>query len=469
MSVLARRLSPADFGLVALAQVVLLFIVAGDSGAGTYVIADRGEDWRRRASSAFWLAGVMAGTQLLLLAVAIPFLARFYAEPRLSGVLWMLAGLLAVRQMASVPEAINRRMFRFRIMVVRDTACDILSAALSVVMAIRGYGVWSLLVPQVAVEPIRTVLIFQIAGWYPSLRAGMEDWKTILKYQAHVIATSYLGLIVNDSDTVTIGKVLGSASLGQYNLAWQLSNLVGRNLTGVVATVALPALAAIKHDSARLRANYHRMLSMLGALSFPILLFMFVTADHLVAFVYGPKWTSVSAILRIFIVFTIARSVTSPSGIVFNVMDRPDIGWRFNLAFVPFFLAGIAIGSHWGVIGVAVAVAAVRIVGALLSFSLSARLLGMAVLETLWTSFSRTALAALVMAGCSYALQRQLDKSRSPLVVTIAVCGVASIIVYAGALRAFAPLLFRDAVQIVQAALSRRDPRATARVDPLVT
>jgi O-antigen/teichoic acid export membrane protein len=328
-----------------------------------------------------------------------------------------------------------------------------------VALALGGYGVWSLVLPLLLIEPVRLVAVFSIARWRPRLRFGTSDWPTIGRYSFHVMGTSLLNLVVNDGDTLLVGKVLGSRALGFYDMAWQLSNMVSKNITAVAGTVAMPALAMLDRDYERLRASYCRMLRLLALVPFPILVGMFVLAGDLVSLIYGPGWEPVVLLLRIFILFTLVRSVTALSGVIFLVTGRPEIGTRFNLAFAPVYLGAIWLGSARGLVGVASAVALVRVAGACVSLVLSNRSVqlpdGRAVL-----TMAPAAVLALGMGAAVGVSREALAAVHVALVPRVAICAVLCTLVYGGALALFARSAYLEVVGLASSMV----PSLRARV-----
>ncbi|HEX2202696.1 MAG TPA: lipopolysaccharide biosynthesis protein, partial [Longimicrobium sp.] len=364
VAVLARHLSPADFGVVALAQVLIFWISAlGQAGVGSFVILDRDEGWERRADAAFWMNAALTAGQVAVAAALIPLALAFYGNSSLGPVLAVLVGVLVLQQTAVVPDALVRRRLEYRALALRDSALDVVSSACSVGLAVAGYGVWSLVAPQVAASALRLGLTLRVARWLPSRRLGLGEWPRIFRFSGHVLGQNVLGMALNDGDTLLVGKLFGAQALGVYNLAWQLANLVGRNVTTAVSAVALPAMSAVQHSRERLQAGYLRMLALLSVAVFPALCGLFAVAGDAVALVYGPRWAASVPLLRILVAFTLVRAVTSPTASVYALVGRPELGTRINLATVPVYLAAIVAGSRWGLTGVAVGVAAVRIVG----------------------------------------------------------------------------------------------------------
>lgn len=453
IAVLARHLQPAEFGLAALAQVVVAFIsLSGDAGVGTYVIADREAGWERRARSAFWLGLAIASGVLLLCAAAAPLTARFFGQPDLPLILLALAGAFFFRQAGAVPEALMRRRMAYGPLVARDTLADIGSAAVSLFLAVRGFGVWSLVLPQLVMEPIRAFSMFWIARWAPGASPGFRDWVPIARYSGHLMGNNLLVLVANDGDTLLIGRVLGPHALGFYNLAYQLSNIVGRNVTSVASSVALSALAAVRSEAERLRGGYLRILRTLSAIGLPVLLGLFVMAPEVVWLVYGDQWAPSVPLLRLLVVFTSVRIVTSPCGVIFNILGRPDIGWKYNLIFIPVYIGAILVGTRWGLIGVAAAVTGIRVAGALVPFHISTRMIGL--------SSRRAALdvlavgrASLVMAAFIWAVNHMLMSLGLRPVVRLGLVIVAGAAVYGTVLQLLNPEVAREIRQMLRSML----------------
>lgn len=408
VAVLARRLNPADFGLVALANVLLQFLMLiATAGVGTYVIFDRTDGREGRVHSAFWLNLALTCAQLGVGVVALPLVVSLYPEPELPAILGAFAGIFFFRQMAVVPEALVQREMGFEKLALRDLVTDLASAVLSVVLALRGWGVWSLVLPQLVIEPCRLVGAFLFAQWLPQARMKLKEWRVIGRYSMHVMGSNLLGVVLNDGDTMLVGKLLGTQPLGYYNLAWQLANFVGRNVSGIVSVVAMPLLSSMNYDHQRLGATYRRITRLLATATFPLLCGLYVLANEVVSVLYGARWDGIVPLLRTFVLFTMVRSVTSSCSIVFNAVGRPEIGLKFNVALVPFYLAAVLTGTLWGVLGVAVGVTVVRFVGGLAAHALALRVVGSPVLESLRELLVPLGMA-LIMAGGVWIAQRGL-------------------------------------------------------------
>lgn len=400
MAILARQLTPADFGLVALASVLLRFLaILASNGVGDYVIHDNKEGREERAQAAFWMDLALSSAVTMFGFAAIPLITNFYSD---LGLAWILVALLLrypIDSMAAVPDALIKKSLDFQTLAIRDTVLEIISGLGSILMALTGWGVWSLVIPGLMLAPVRLVIVFWLAGWVPRLPLQIHLWGAVMKYSASIIGANIANTIASEGDTLLIGKTLGSSALGLYNMAWQNANLVGRNVTSTVGKLAMPALSAVSQDAARLREAFNRMARLLAIVSFPLLIGMFVVADLFILTLYGAQWQESILPLRILIIFALRQTVGGPASVIYNVVGRPDLGMKFGLGFIPFYLLSIWLGSFYGIVGVAIGVTATRTIYGMIQFAIGAQLVQESLFDLLKELAQPASAAALMGAG----------------------------------------------------------------------
>lgn len=458
IAVLARELKVAEFGVVAIAATCInIMVMFGAAGTNSWVIYDREEGWEQRAKSAWWLNAVLTTGQVTVAAALIPFVVRIYGEPQLAPVLAALIVTFFIEQMREVPDALLERNMDFRIVAGRDMANDLLTGIGGVVMALAGCGLWSLILPRLVLSPVFLILTMRLVRWTPGWKLYRGDWRRIFKYTIHLIGSSLLHVLANDGDTVIVGKLLGKAAVGFYNTAYILANLLGRSVTAVVVQVSVPALAKIKETTADLGPTCIRMFRMLAIATSPALLGMFAIADDLVLLVYGHKWMPVVPILRVFIIFTLVRTVTSASGAVFRVVGRTDVALISYLILTPLIYAGVFIGSHWGVAGVALGVTTARVFSGCVSFAWSLSMVGASPAAG-FKALAPSTLAAVVMSVIVWATRHGLLQLGLALPVRIAITIPVGAVAYVALLRIISDDAFADFTRLA----TRLSPRVGA-------
>lgn len=404
IALLARRLQAADFGTLAIALTILeLLTTLGPVGVGDFVVCDRTRDAAERVHAAFWLNMTLTATAVVVCAPLVPLLGHFYQMPVLVPVLYVLLLQFAIGQIGAIPDALLRRELNFKSLALREAGLEILNGAGKVTLAVSGFGVWSLIVPSLLLAPVSVYIAFRLTGWYPKLPLRVAQWKTVAKFSGHCMGTNLVTLIANEGDTLLVGKLFGPTDLGFYNQAWLTANIVKRQVSGVVTKVAMPALSAVSSDLKRLSAVLNKMLRLLSLLCFPLLLGLLLVADLYVRTVYGPKWENSILPLQILIIYALRQTIGSPATTVYNVTGRPDIGFKMGLAFLPFYVMSIWLGSHYGIVGVAAGVTIARTSFGMVQFAVVARLVGQTFGEML-RNFKQPAFAAglfmLILIGC---------------------------------------------------------------------
>jgi O-antigen/teichoic acid export membrane protein len=397
IAVLARQLDIQDFGIVALANVALMFVgVLAGQGVNQFIIYDREEGFEERAGAAFWLSILFGATAVIVGYLVAPFLARFYEEPQLAPVLLVLLLRFPIEAVTRVFDAVLNKQLRFKSIEIRDTVVELGVAVGSIGMALSGFGVWSLVIPAVVLAPVLTLVAIWTTPWRPGWNLRIGQWPRIMRYTSSIIGSSFTSFIITHGDALLIGRIMGSGLLGIYNLAWQTGNLVSKNIVNIGSKLFFPVLSAVADDRERLVHVLRRLMRILSGITFPALIGLFVVADDFIHVIYGSKWEAAVLPLRILIVYAIRFSVGSPLGPVLKAIGRPDLIFKLGLVTVPCYCGAIVFGSDHGIVGVATGVTVVRTVFGGLTFVIVARQLKVSTWQLIAPMISSLAAATLM-------------------------------------------------------------------------
>lgn len=463
MAILARKVSPAEFGLVALTGAILNFISSfAQTGLGDYAVVDREEGQERRRSAAFWLCALSGVGLAVVLTAASPFIGRFYHQPILPILLAIAGFRFLLMQLALVPEALIRRELKYDTLALRDGTLDITGSIASAILALFGLGIWSLVFPAIVVSLVRVVITFRLSRFRPRAELGRDEWPRLAKYGWRMMVASASSVLVNDGDSLVVGRQLGATALGVYNVAWSTTSLLMRHAATAARSVALPSFAAFGNDPERLRSAYRRMVHVLSLVTMPMHVGLFVLADDFVLTFYGHRFAGATTALRILIVFGQRRALGMPTTSVLQVLQRTDIILFQGVATVPFYLAGIIVGSRWGITGVAVGVTITRIGWGTWYMHRAARELGLKASE-LWKDALRSFVPCLIMALAMMALKLALRRFSLPPAVLLAVLTPFGALAYIVALRTVCKGIRNDLL-----ALSRALPKRAQQLMTVV-
>ncbi len=355
LAVLARLLRVEDFGLMAMVNVVLAFAQAfADAGVSNAIIHYR-DARREELSSLYWL-NVSAGIAVFIgMWFFAPLIARIYHQPPLVQLLRAASVIFIVGPMGQQFLVLLERELRFRRLAAIEVTAIVSSSVIGIVMAWRGYGVWSLVAATILLFSIKSVLLAAIgwSTWRPMLRFVPSECTRFLHFGLFQMGERVLNLLGQQLDKIVIGILMGPTVLGFYDLAYRLIARPYQILNPVFTRVAFPVFSAVQADRDRLRKGYLELIEILGSITLPLYVGMFALAPAFIRVQLGPGYEATIHLLRILSIVGLSFSLTSPAGSLLMACGRADLGFYLNVLRTSLMFLGIWIGSRWGVDGIA--------------------------------------------------------------------------------------------------------------------
>ncbi len=350
--VLARLLGPSVFGLMGIAMsFIMLANVLSDAGMGAALVRDSDPSHELK-STVFWLAFFcgtgMAATVLL---AAYP-LSIWFKQPLLAPVLCALAPILILSSSLSVSNAIIIRTQRFEIFAAGDFGCAILSAATGVIMAMKGFGVWSLVGQQLVLWTAKAAWILGVTSFRPSLVLKFQLARPLLRFTLNNIGASFTDFVGKSAPLLIVSRLLGVTAAGHYSMGYQLTRVADMVVSNPVnvATFSAVASAPNRQTAADFITTGLRLL--ITGLA-PLCVGLIFTADLAAPLLLGPKWTATAPVLAalapgsLFVcVYGFANSA---------LLGKGRAGRMFKLTFLcgVTIAIGTFVGARWGVKGAA--------------------------------------------------------------------------------------------------------------------
>ncbi len=347
MLVLARVLTPADFGLVALAT--LLVSVLGyiqESGVGAALIHFRG-DPRATASSALVFASASGLVLACVVALTAPVYANFVHNPDVTPLVRALSVLLLFRGLAVVPGALLERELDFKTKIKGELASYIVQATVAVGCALAGLGAWSIVFGLIAAEATHMLVVWILVPWRPSPRdASLQVLRKMLRYGRFVSAANLSNLLNHSMDNLVVGRVLGSAALGAYALAWRFAELPSTVIGPIVGRAMFSVYSQLQDDLRSVRRVYVQNMQRTVTLGLAPTVALFIAADPIVPAILGPQWTAAEAPLRVLCVFGFIRLVIAPAGELFKGIGKPHLPLAADVVFSVVALPSLIVLVH---------------------------------------------------------------------------------------------------------------------------
>lgn len=349
-AVLARLLSPSEFGVVALASVLIVFIqLFSDMGLGAAIVQRNDldeEDYDHLFSFSVYLGVFLA----LIVLVSSYFVASFYGDELLIPIVQLMAIPLLLGTVNMVPNSLLAKAKRFKFLALRTLAFQVISGVISVVAALLGMGCFSLLI-----SPIFTSfgVLFVNFRQYPRRFHFRMDWsplKRIFSYSFFYFLFCVSNYFTRNLDKLIIGKHFSMADLGYYEKSYRLMMLPLQQITHVVTPVMHPIFADLQNEKGRMGMDYGKILRLLSMVSFPVGVFLYFAADNLICLVYGSQWIPAIPVFEILTFSVPIQVLIATTGAIYQASGRTD--WLFYagtfhsfITIVGFLLAAYGWGS----------------------------------------------------------------------------------------------------------------------------
>ena len=427
--VLARLLSPRDYGLIGMVLVFTGFAtIFVDMGLGSALV-QRKQLEEKHINTVFFI-NIVAGTFLtLLMFFSAPYIAAFYNEPKLKAITQVLSVNFFLGSLISVQRALLTKSLDFKKLSKVDIGTTLLASTISVTLAILGYGVWSIVCQYIATRVLTAVIVWRLSKWKPRPYFRRDAFRQLLGYSSNLVGFEMLNYWVRNLDNLLIGRYISSAALGIYTRAYSLMLLPITQITTVISKVMFPALSAIQDDKAKVKQIYLRAINMISFITFPLMIGLFVVSDYFIVTVYGSKWQEVIPILQLLCFVGLSQSVTSSVGWIFNSQGKTNIQLRWGIFSSVFRCISFIVGLKWGVQGIALAYLLGTIILAPISMILAGRIIDLSLPEII-KKLTPNFLMAGAMGVCVFFLKTIIPIDSNSLKLLILVfCGF---IIYAG-------------------------------------
>lgn len=352
-AVLARLLSPDDYGLLAMvATITALLLVFSDMGLSWATIQQR-ELTQTQVSNLFW---INAGTGVLLwigCVIFAPFVADFYQREELTAVTAVMGASFLVGGLAVQPFALMRRRMAFRPIALIEIAAVVSSALSAIMLAWLGYGYWALVVQALVGQLVRLLLawpVSKLAVQAPKQGAGT---RRMVAFGGLLVVNGVLIYVARSLDSVLIGRYWGGESLGFYTRAYFLMLLPSTIATSVLANLMVPSLSALQDQPQRFGDAYRRAVRLVAFFGCPLALGLALTAREAVLIVYGPDWLPVVPMLVWLSIAGLTQPIYNTTGWLFTAKAKAGLYLQLNLVNALVLLIAFWVGVRSGPLGVA--------------------------------------------------------------------------------------------------------------------
>ena len=353
--VLARLLSPDEFGLVSFSMILIgAFTTLQDLGVPASIVYNK-RDISVIGGTALTI-NIVASLALFGVALLVsPMLARIGGDADIAPIAVALAIGLIISALGSVQRAMLVKELAFRRKFVPDSVPLIVSGITSIAFAFLGFGAWSLVIGYIVKVSMSTLLLWSLSPVRPWPRLDLSIARELLGYGKHVSMTSIVGFIGINIDYFIVGHSFGTYDLGLYALAFTISNLPCVAIGQTTQAVMFPAYARIRDDTDGLLTTFANTFTLVSILSVSAAIALFVAGPIFVPLVLGNKWSGISGPLQALAIYSGFRSIAMGFSPFYRAIGRPNLEFRLNLVRIVLMIPLMVYLTRYGLIGVPVA------------------------------------------------------------------------------------------------------------------
>ena len=405
--VMARILAPEDFGLVAMAALVLSFLeLFRDLGTGSAIVQRQSID-DRVLSSIFWLNACFGILATMTMIACAPALGWMYQEPRVVPLLQVMAFSFVISALGIVQQGLLTRELAFNQLAKIELTSAGLAASTGIGLALYGFGVWSLVFQVLAGNLVSTLLLWAARRWHPRCTFDRKQMRSVMGYSLNLTAANILNFVQRNADNLIIGRFLGAEALGYYDLAYRLMLYPLQGISAVIGRVMFPLLAQLQNDLERFRHIYLQIVMTIGLLAFPVMFGFLAVREPAIYFLLGERWEPVITLLLFFAPLGAIHAIATTVGGIYMARGRTRLMLAWAAVATVVVIAAFAIGLAGGIVGVAAAYTAASALLLYPGMLIPCRLIGLplgVLVATLW----RPLAAALAMSACVMSLGKWL-------------------------------------------------------------
>jgi PST family polysaccharide transporter len=352
--VLARLLTPKDFGLQGMVLVMTGFLgLLKDAGLSMATV-QRDKITHDQVSCLFWINVGLGCGLMLVSALCAPALAAFYKEPRLYSMTVVSATAFFFNGLATQHQALLQRNLSFMRIAIVDVTALVISSVIAVVMAAYGAGYWAL-VGMVVSSPVVTAIGSWIAvPWLPSFPRRRHEVGSMLHFGGTMVCNSIVVYLGYNIEKILLGRFWGAEALGIYGRGYQLVNLPVQQLNNSLGSVAFSALARLQNNTNVLCRSFLAGYSMLLSVTLPVTALSAIFAEEIVIVLLGPKWRAVTPVFRSLTPAILGFALINPFGWFLSATGRAGRSLRIAMVLSPIVIVGIVSGLSRGPNGVAI-------------------------------------------------------------------------------------------------------------------
>jgi len=378
------------------------------------------DDERKTANVAFWIAQFVGAILFIVTWNIAPLVGTFFNDIRAVPVIRLLAFNFPITALRIVHDALLQKELAFSRWIIPDLILSIGKGIISIVLAVLGYGVWSLVVGYIIGNILSVIAFWLVMPWRPSFNIDQRLLRPLFSYGTNIISWEFLNVILNESDYLLVGHYLGSVALGIYTMAFRIPDMLIIQFNYTISRVIFPTFTKVKDNNQILAAVFLNTLKYMTLITTPLGIGMAIIARPLVLVVLSEKWIDVYPVLQAIAIYATMLSLSHHAGDIYKAQGRPIIVVQISAVRALMLVPGLwwATSFQKSIISVGWVHVIVATLAAIVSLAIASRMIKVSIkniLDALSPAFS----GAIVMAGVVWIVLNLLS-TKLPIIQLVA-------------------------------------------------
>lgn len=443
--ILARLLSPSDYGIIGMLSIFLVIIqIFVESGFSQAIITKQNRT-QKDLSTAFYFNIIIGIVGYLILFISSPFIATFYNMPILCPILKVIGIGVIFNSLNIVQVAHYAIKLDFKTPAKISVFSQFATGIFGIFLAYKGLGVWALVFQQVAGGFLGLLANWYFVRWIPSLEFDKQSFAYLWKYGSKILVSGLLSTIYDNIQPLFIGKFFSSSTLGLYSRAQGFATLPSSNISGILAGVTFPLLSKINDDLIRLGHIYRKILRISAFIVFPLMIGLAAVSSPLVHFLLPERWSGCIPLLRILCFSLMWQPISLANLNLLNAAKRPDIVLKLEMIKKPIGLMALVASIPFGILFMCFANFIICLFAVIINTLMTSKILKVPFWNQVMDLFP-ILIHSLIMGLLVYLVTLFVNSAFLSLVIGI-IIGFAYYIIIA---YVFMPKLMKDALYLIQ-------------------
>ena len=353
--ILARLLTPDDYGLIGMATVIVRFVqLFKDLGLSDATIQQSKVN-HQQISTLFWINIAFSCLIALIVAAISPLVANFYHQPKLEGIVLALASIFIFSGLSVQHQALLKRKMQFAILAKIEIISLISGVSAAIVSAVMGSGYWALVILQLVTVIANSLCAWIYCRWRPSLPSPKADIGSMLAFGGNLSGFNAVNYFARNLDNILIGRIWGVQPLGIYERAYQLILLPIQQINNPIGNVAVTTLSRLQNQPDQYRRYYFKAILLITTIGMPMVAFMFACTKLLILAVLGEQWLEAVLVFRCLAPAAFIGTINVAEGWVYQSLAFTDRMFRWGIVFAICNVLVFVFSVRGGIVSVAIA------------------------------------------------------------------------------------------------------------------